>query len=59
MPIWGWRAVFFVGVLPALLTVWVQRRVEEPAIWRERRAHGVGRGARPAGRHLPRATCCG
>ena len=35
MPIWGWRAVFFVGVLPALLTVWVQRRVKEPAIWRE------------------------
>jgi MFS family permease len=38
MPIWGWRAVFFVGVLPAFLTVWVQRRVEEPAMWRERRA---------------------
>jgi len=38
MPIWGWRAVFFVGVLPAFLTVWVQRRVEEPALWRERRA---------------------
>lgn len=37
MPIWGWRAVFFVGVLPALLTIWVQRRVEEPAMWRERR----------------------
>jgi len=35
MPIWGWRAVFFVGVLPAFLTVWVQRRVEEPAMWRE------------------------
>ena len=38
MPIWGWRAVFFVGVLPACLTVWVQRRVEEPAMWRERQA---------------------
>jgi MFS family permease len=38
MPIWGWRAVFFVGVLPALLTIWVQRRVDEPAMWRERRA---------------------
>jgi MFS family permease len=38
MPVWGWRGVFFVGVLPALLTVWVQRRVPEPAIWRERRA---------------------
>ncbi len=38
MPIWGWRAVFFVGILPALLTAWVQRSVKEPAIWRERRA---------------------
>jgi len=38
MPIWGWRAVFFVGVLPAFLTVWVQRRVAEPARLRARRA---------------------
>ena len=37
LPIWGWRAVFFVGVLPALFTVWVRRRVEEPQIWRELR----------------------
>ncbi len=42
MPIWGWRAVFFVGVLPALLTVWVQQRVEEPAMWRERRGRATG-----------------
>jgi MFS family permease len=25
-----WRAVFFVGVAPALLTLWIRRRVEEP-----------------------------
>jgi len=36
LPRWGWRAVFFVGVVPALMTVWVQRRVDEPAMWRER-----------------------
>jgi MFS family permease len=29
----GWRAVFFAGVLPALFTLWVRRNVEEPAIW--------------------------
>jgi MFS family permease len=34
LPIGGWRAVFFVGVLPALLTIWIRRRVEEPEIWR-------------------------
>lgn len=33
LPRWGWRAVFFVGVLPALLTVWVQKKVREPEIW--------------------------
>lgn len=34
-PRFGWRAVFFVGVLPALFTIWVQRSVKEPEIWRE------------------------
>jgi MFS family permease len=34
----GWRAVFFVGVLPALLVFWIQSRVEEPAIWREQKS---------------------
>jgi MFS family permease len=35
-PRFGWRAVFFVGILPAFFAIWVQRRVSEPAIWRER-----------------------
>ena len=34
LPRWGWRAVFFVGVLPALLTFWIRRHVEEPEIWK-------------------------
>jgi MFS family permease len=38
MPIGGWRAVFFVGVLPALFTAWVRRSVKEPGIWRAARA---------------------
>lgn len=46
MPVWGWRAVFFVGVLPALLTIWVQRRVQEPALWRARQAAGSARRGR-------------
>ena len=45
MPLWGWRGVFFVGILPALFTLWVRRNVEEPAIWREaRRAPAASRG---------------
>ncbi len=34
LPRYGWRAVFFFGVLPALLTFWIRRSVEEPALWK-------------------------
>jgi len=34
LPRYGWRAVFFVGILPALVTFWIQRRVPEPEIWK-------------------------
>lgn len=36
LPHFGWRAVFFVGVLPALLVFWIQGRVPEPPLWKER-----------------------
>lgn len=36
LPRFGWRAVFFVGVLPALVVFWIQRSVPEPAIWKEK-----------------------
>jgi MFS family permease len=32
-PRYGWRAVFFIGILPAIFALWIQRRVTEPAIW--------------------------
>lgn len=32
-----WRAVFFVGVLPALYAFWVRRHVEEPVLWMQER----------------------
>ena len=35
LPLWGWRAVFFVGVLPAFFIIWIRRRVQEPEIWKE------------------------
>lgn len=41
LPRWGWRGVFFVGVLPALVALWIQRRVSEPEIW-QRREHSQG-----------------
>lgn len=33
LPRFGWRAVFFVGVLPALAVFWIQRRVPESPLW--------------------------
>lgn len=30
----NWRAVFFVGVLPALVTLWIQNRVPESEMWK-------------------------
>ena len=33
MPRFGWRAVFFAGVAPALVALWVQSRVREPEAW--------------------------
>jgi MFS family permease len=38
LPAWGWRGVFFIGVLPAFFTLWIQRRVREPEIWKAARA---------------------
>ena len=32
-PTFGWRAVFFVGVLPAVIVLWIRRRVPESEIW--------------------------
>jgi MFS transporter, SHS family, lactate transporter len=38
-PTWGWRPLFFVGGLPALLALFVRARVKESAVW-ERTRHG-------------------
>jgi MFS family permease len=39
----GWRAVFFIGILPAFFALWVQRRVQEPAIWTQSVRSGPAR----------------
>ena len=37
LPRFGWRAVFFAGILPALLTLWIRRSVPEPALFQRDR----------------------
>jgi MFS family permease len=46
LPRWGWRAVFFVGILPALVTIWIRRGVREPAVWQRSRAIAAGTSGR-------------
>ncbi|KXU94450.1 MFS transporter [Caballeronia megalochromosomata] len=38
LPVIGWRGMFAVGLLPALVSFFVRRHVEEPALFTERRA---------------------
>src|SRR5437660_2891734 len=45
-PRWGWRPLFFIGGLPALLALFVRARVQESEVWRETRHDnwsGLGR----------------
>src|SRR2546422_9548998 len=37
-----WRMVFFVGILPALITLWIQKGVPESEMWRAARGRGAG-----------------
>ena len=36
-PHWGWRPLFFVGGLPALLTLFIRAKVKEPEAWHRSR----------------------
>jgi SHS family lactate transporter-like MFS transporter len=35
----AWRAMFWIGILPALLVLWIRRNVEESPVWLERQKH--------------------
>jgi MFS transporter, SHS family, lactate transporter len=46
-PYWGWRPMFFIGGLPALLAIFVRMRVKESEVWERTRHeswHALGRG---------------
>ncbi|MBU6374634.1 MAG: MFS transporter [Bdellovibrionales bacterium] len=36
LPVWGWRTLFILGVLPALFTFWVRHHIDEPEIWKNK-----------------------
>jgi len=33
LPWLGWRAMFFLGIIPALFILWVRSKVQEPEVW--------------------------
>lgn len=35
----GWRAMFWIGVIPALLVLWIRTGVSESPVWLERQKH--------------------
>lgn len=45
LPTYGWRAVFFVGIIPAIFTLWIRRNLEEPEMWTRSRDVSIGKGA--------------
>ena len=36
-PRWGWRPLFFIGGVPALLALFIRMRVQESAVWKKTR----------------------
>src|SRR6202011_6040701 len=38
LPVWGWRAMFWVGAAPALLAFYIRFKVPESEAWKQHRA---------------------
>jgi len=51
LPAWGWRAMFWVGGIPALLALYVRISVPESEAWKQHRAPTVGGIVQAAGKH--------
>jgi SHS family lactate transporter-like MFS transporter len=42
LPTWGWRPMFWVGALPALLALYIRTKVPESEVWKQNRAASTG-----------------
>ncbi len=43
LPAWGWRAMFWIGALPALLALYIRAKVPESEAWTQHRAESTGK----------------
>jgi len=54
LPHWGWRPMFWIGVLPALLTFYVLVKAPESEAWKQHRAASTGQILRTVARDWKR-----
>ncbi|MBZ5527811.1 MAG: MFS transporter [Acidobacteriia bacterium] len=43
LPHWGWRPMFWLGALPALLALYIRTKVPESEAWKQHRAESTGK----------------
>jgi SHS family lactate transporter-like MFS transporter len=51
LPFWGWRAMFWIGGVPALLALYIRSKVKESKAWEQHRAPTTGAILRTASGH--------
>jgi SHS family lactate transporter-like MFS transporter len=54
LPVWGWRPMFWIGALPALLALYIRTKVPESEAWRQHRAASTGQVLRVVAREWRR-----
>jgi SHS family lactate transporter-like MFS transporter len=54
LPVWGWRPMFWIGALPALLALYIRSKVPESEAWKQHRARTTGEVLRVVGRNWRR-----
>ena len=42
LPVWGWRPMFWIGALPALLALYIRAKVPESEAWKQHRVASTG-----------------
>jgi MFS transporter, SHS family, lactate transporter len=51
LPLWGWRAMFWIGAAPAMLALYIRAGVPESKAWLQHREKSVGAIVRTLARH--------